>query len=91
MDYYGWSNYETWILYTHLTNSEQLYHGAAQAAQEGADTLRERVLDTLDNLLAMTGDRIGPTHPVLTLLRDLMLTSLQKVDWRELAEALEEE
>ena len=91
MTYNGWTNYETWVLYTHLTNDEGLYHGAVQAAREGPEVLRERVLDTLDNLVAVAGDRVGSSDPVLSLLRDLMLTSLQNVSWGELAEALKEE
>jgi len=80
MTYNGWPNYETWAVYTHLTNTEALYHTAQEMARGGDEILKNYVEDLTNECI---GEGLGRL-----LVQDVVDSFLRQVDWRRLAEAL---
>ncbi|MFF4777609.1 hypothetical protein ACFY05_32690 [Microtetraspora fusca] len=80
--YQGWCNRETWALHLWLTNEEALYHESRARAADGESALRDWVENDL-------WPELHQTHDGLVMLKDV--GSLWRVDWRELAAALQPE
>ena len=78
MSYNGWKNWETWNFYTWLTNDEDYYSLLEDMTGEAAaEFLREELHDQAETL---------PQG----FLKDAATMSIDEVDWREIAEALDE-
>lgn len=78
--YNGWTNYETWVVNLHLTNDEFLYAEATEIISRytdlAPDRLREMVVETVHFFAS-------------GMLIDLLMHSVQKVNWNEIVESWE--
>lgn len=72
----GWSNFQTWAVYTNLTNDERSHRQAVDAARSGAGAVRRLVEDMVELL----------DHSPLAA--DLLSSALDEVDWDEVTRAL---
>ena len=79
----GWTNYETWLVVSWLTNDEheleileEVAHGSNHL-WEKAEMLKDMVLD---NNPMDDQHRVG-------MYRDLLYASIERVNWREIIEA----
>lgn len=104
--YNGWTNYATWATDLWITNDQEGYEAARAAiASGGAAALRAYVQDLPDIKRALRGQGPAPTSGLAADLyedeqqnaretRDragIMRGALDKINWREIAEALREE
>lgn len=77
--YNGWSNYETWLTYTWLSNVESTYHTCRSLAKSkesdyvAGDLLKEAVPELLN-------------FPVTGLAADCVTACITRVDWKAIAE-----
>ncbi len=77
--YNGWPSYETWLVFTWLTNDPVTYEDcvslarAADDAHDGARALKGYVED------------LSPLLEKASLCTDLVTAALGRVDWAELA------
>lgn len=89
MAYNGWKNYETWAVYTWLTNEE----GSERAVREKADEFLEgdgnedAAARELAEWLKEDLESGVPEETDNTVYGDLLGAALSEVDWYELAEA----
>lgn len=94
--YNGWTNRETWACHLWLTNTETLYRWAEETARiygadrlkEGLELLQEATIDAKDPFIYV--EEVG----LVIYARDARLAledigSLWRVDWEEVAEALQ--
>lgn len=70
--YNGWTNKETWIVFLWLTQDSEIYSIARDSAQMGAENLHQFVTS-----IALS--------PETSLANDLVISSLNWVNWKELA------
>jgi len=97
--YNGWTNYETWAVNLHLTNDQGLYHYVMMF--NSADSLKQAITDkwydAYDYLYDAALIRFGTMGErnrdrLLTLMyQDLLIASLQSVNWYEIYDGLHEE
>ena len=80
----GWNNTETWLCYTHLSNSYGDYSMMCEYAQSACDAceLAEMIREYVES--AMPDD-------VCDLVGDLLTYALESIDFYEIAEAFMEE
>ena len=78
--YNGWSNRETWVVNLWLTNDECYYHELSSILHN-FETVSEQV-EELEQYVRwiINVDEVG-------MARDLLSTSLGRVDWYEIVEA----
>jgi hypothetical protein len=81
--YHGWPTYETWLVYTWLTNDAATY-GLTLA------TLADAGTGHADEALKMLVEEIEPLAEDVGLHHDLLTASYGHVDWRALARAFAE-
>jgi hypothetical protein len=95
MTYNGWSNFETWAVFTWLGNEERSYrywHEATTSAwYDAADdppfTRSEVARRALADRLRLEVDDANPLADQATLFTDLLGAALGAVDWGEIANA----
>lgn len=78
--YNGWSNRETWVVNLWLTNEECYYHELSSIIKN-FDTASEQA-EELEQYVHWIIDSDGAS-----MVRDLLSTSLGRVDWYEIIEA----
>lgn len=85
-EYNGWKNYETWCVYTWISN-ETDYSGYLERAQE---MVSESPDDAAYNLADVLKEEITDGSPIeeASMYADLIGAALSEVDWREIAEAI---
>ena len=86
--YNGWSNYETWCVHLWLTNEYDLYQTALAVTEKSPQpdvALEEWVLDCWPDWQSVEPNDL---HGMFS---DLIGTSLDRVDWTEVANALLED
>jgi hypothetical protein len=81
--YHGWPTYETWLVYTWLTNDAATY-GLVLA------TLADAGSSHADEALKMLVEEMEPLAEEVGLHHDLLTASYGHVDWRALATAFVE-
>jgi len=81
--YNGWVNYETWLVALWIDNDQGLYEEARRIVREGGD-----LKDYIEEIICLSfGDESSwPTG----LVGDLLTSALAEVEWRDIAEHLEE-
>lgn len=85
--YNGWTNYETWALYTHITNDNSLQIWWTDLAKEAKT---HEVMDALKEWVTGWEDDLYEGHP-LPDYANLMLKDLGstwRINYHEVAEAL---
>jgi len=83
--YNGWSNYETWCTNLHLTNDQDLYHYANMFSN--VESLKQAVTDDVYKLI----ESQSAIDPRLAMMyQDLLVASLQSVNWYEVYDSLHE-
>lgn len=77
--YNSWKNWETWCMYTHITNDEASYYNAREIEEEGefVHWMEIQLYDMTDDL-----------PPVL---KDLLSHAFNVVDWESVFKALKDE
>ena len=78
--YHGWPTYETWLVYSWLTNDAATY-GLVLA------TLSETEPGRADEALKVLVEEMEPLAEEVGLHRDLLTASYGHVDWQALANA----
>ncbi len=100
MAYNGWSNYETWCVYTWITNDEATDHACRALASECAkhaqtfEQVQSQIWTTeqatrfslADRLKELVEDK-NPLSEAASLYSDLLNAAISEVDWHELADA----
>jgi hypothetical protein len=81
--YHGWPTYETWLVYTWLTNDAATY-GLVLA------TLADARTGHADEALKMLVEEMEPLADEVGLHHDLLTASYGHVDWRALARSFAE-
>jgi hypothetical protein len=81
--YHGWPTYETWLVYSWLTNDAATY-GLVLA------TVSEAAPGRADEALKALVEEMEPLAEELGLHRDLLTAAYGHVDWRTLANAFNE-
>ena len=81
--YNGWSNYETWAVNLHLSNDEGLYRYACSLrdADELQGVFTNEVYTLIENQSTIWS-------LVALMYQDLLISSLQSVNWYEVYDAL---
>jgi hypothetical protein len=77
--YNGWPSYETWLVFTWLTNDPLTYADCIDLAREADDAH-----DTADALKGYVED-LSPLVEEASLFTDLVTAALGHVDWASLA------
>lgn len=86
MTYNGWTNHETWCVNLWLSNDEWAYDECRSLiARSTTDYDARQVLREYTEQLVL-GD-----NPGASLATDLLISSLESVDWQEIVDALREE
>lgn len=88
--YYGWANYETWVVNLWLTNDEGTYRQVLHLRAENDDLYRyaERIREYVEEMKENAA--LNTKHNPLTdasLFSDLLNAALAKVDFAEVAKA----
>jgi hypothetical protein len=81
--YHGWPTYETWLVYSWLTNDAATY-GLTLA------TVSEAPSHRADEALKLLVEELEPLAEEVGLHRDLLTASYGHVDWQALATAFSE-
>lgn len=82
-EYQGWTNYETWLTYSHMSQNESDHNAFIGMARETpkrgklADLYQEHHEELLDE------SDLESNQPYL---HDLTKGALEEVDWREIAD-----
>lgn len=82
MTYNGWKNYETWATYSWLSNDEFTYREVSLIAEKGSTPKAAKILREY------VEDMFWGTEAPAALSTDLLLASLDEVDWEKIVEAL---
>ncbi len=77
--YNGWPSYETWLVFTWLTNDPLSYEDCVSLARSADDAL-----DAADALKGYVED-LSPLLEEASLCTDLVNAALGRVDWAALA------
>jgi len=101
MPYNGWSNYETWCVYTWITNDQATDHACQALARDCAKhaptcgqvqsqiwTIEQATRFSLADRLKELVNDSNPLAEVASLHSDLLNAAISEVDWHELARAL---
>ncbi len=90
--YNGWTNYETWAVNLHLSNDQYTYN-QARRYYKTADELKEWLTNCWYGLKDEIGeaDKFYISPAILGLLSDLLIASLQSVNWYEIYDGLHSE
>lgn len=98
MKYNGWTNYETWLAYTHLTNEEGIYNywrdearvafGKACTEQEVREKAREAARYDLAKQLKDEFEEANPLAEKPSFYADLLAGALSDTNWSEVAKQL---
>ena len=84
--YNGWTNYESWAVFTWLGNDPGSYNEARSIVLGNTDP-EQRLHDWVQDYWLFP----EPIQPINASLRsDLLLHSLRRVNWREVVNALRE-
>ena len=89
----GWANYETWLVWSVLSNEESLYE-QFMAICQNPDSLYERV-EQLQEWLRI--DRNAEEHDIeltgelVGMYTSLVCSALDNVDWREMVQQVEDD
>ena len=87
MAYQGWSNYETWLFWAHMSNDGFWYDSMNEMAQEiiaedsDAYDLANRLQDFMNDEIYARVD--ATLHPIIV---DILEAIFVEVDWREIAD-----
>ena len=81
--YHGWPTYETWLVYSWLTNDAATYGLVLATVADAGPRHADEALKTLVEELEPLADEVG-------LHRDLLTASYGHVDWQALANAFAE-
>lgn len=100
MAYNGWSTYETWCVYTWLTNDEATFNTCRSIAGECGEvapqceqveqhiwTVQEAMRFTLADRLKELIEDGNPLTEDASLYSDLLEASISDVNWHELSDA----
>lgn len=80
--YNGWTNYETWAAHLWLTSSTAQVYDIAVATAKASETDRE------DNIRKLVEELTGTTLEEASLASDLLSSAIQRINWREIGNAL---
>ena len=83
-DYNGWSNYETWNVKLWIDNDQGLQEHYTERAQHHTDQELADIIESDHQA------RLEELSEVQGTFLDLLTTSLARVNWLEIAEALAE-
>jgi hypothetical protein len=89
MSYNGWKNYETWAVALWIDNEESSHRYRSQLAERAQLLARNSDQSAKMHLADMVKDWITDKNPLIdqpTVYSDLLNSSLEKVDWLEIAE-----
>jgi hypothetical protein len=81
--YHGWTTYETWLVYSWLTNDAGTYGLTLATVSEAPPHRADEALKALVEEMEPLAEEVG-------LHRDLLTASYGHVDWRALADAFAE-
>lgn len=81
--YHGWPTYETWLVYSWLTNDAATYGLVLATLSEAAPGRADEELKTLVEEMEPLAEEVG-------LHRDLLTASYGHVDWQALANSFAE-
>jgi hypothetical protein len=84
MSYNGWKNYSTWCVVLWLTNEQSLYE---DRRGKTAKEIRSIVSDSAEDLM-WEGRKLSPFS---AMLQNLLSSTLEDVDWKEVEAAVNEE
>lgn len=91
MTHNGWTNYETWLFWSHMVNDQWWYNEIHRITDEHCDD-DVTVSDLADALRDFINDEIyGSVTIKIPILGDIIETVFEAVNWREIAETLIEE
>jgi hypothetical protein len=87
----GWTNYETWLFWAHMTNDQHWYNEMHRitADYNDEDSTSSDLAEALSNF--MDDEIYGQLEIRVPILIDLIETTIAKVNWEEIADALIEE
>ena len=91
MTFNGWTNYETWLFWAHMTNDQHWYNEMHRITAEYND--EDSTSSDLANALRdfMNDEIYGNVEITIPILTDIIETVFEQVNWGEIAEALIEE
>jgi hypothetical protein len=81
--YHGWSTYETWLVYSWLTNDPATYGLVLVTVAEAGTNRADEALKMLVEEMEPLADEVGLHH-------DLLTASYGHIDWLALARAFAE-
>ena len=84
-DYHGFTNYETWVIHNTIQNDAYLHAEYTQLVEEGIT--KDRLATRIKNhyMYCESVEELNNPH------RDLLIGSLQEVNWKEIAEGFIED
>jgi hypothetical protein len=93
--YNGWSNYETWCVKLWMDNdqgSQEYWSESAQDTYRRYEDDKDGAIDVLaESIEAQYDEDFDSLIPGASVFSDLLRTSLQRVDWHEIAASLIED
>lgn len=86
MSYYGWANFETWVMENYFTgcydDGEYVYYEFLDIIEESS-TIEELE----ENLYEYAEDKITSSHFMGEFIREFIWNSIEQVDFYEIAKA----
>lgn len=93
--YNGWTNYETWLAYTWISNEDSSnrywQERARELNEENGNDVDETERQLAEYLEIWLNDEIVEVLPEDGLLNDLLTSAASEIDWREIAEHIADE
>jgi len=82
--YNGWTNYETWLVNVWL-NADKGHYNALTDIRHTVEV--DKQPDEIRNWVFANEEWTNDTDNVVTVWRDLVYAALERVNWREIAQA----